>query len=227
MLASWPLTSGATRISVVRTTPTIDGGVSGRKSRYPPTPAAITTMPSAVMVADPRLAMQLPPLDEKRGNHRKHEVDSGKGPEAEPVMRHLPQAGAQLIDSDEALDGEVRGEYGARGKHGHGDRFARPRKAGHEELRKARAEEDERRSLGVLEPGTRRLAHEAGRENEDRRQREQLQGLAERGKAVDARQHDEVERERRQQDGQMRDAAAKHARERSAQTLRQRDHRQH
>jgi hypothetical protein len=37
------------------------------------------------------------PLDEKRGNHRKHEVDSGKGPEAAPVMRHLPQAGAQLI----------------------------------------------------------------------------------------------------------------------------------
>ena len=53
------------------------------------------------------------------------------------------------------------------------------------------AEEDERRRLRTLEPGARRLAHEAGRENEHRREREQLQRIAERGKAVDARQHDE------------------------------------
>src|SRR5262249_4766281 len=203
------------------------GPGAGHKKNGPRSAAATTMTPSATMRAGLRLGMRAPPLDEKRGNHRKHEVDSGKGPEAAPVMRHLPQAGAQLIDADEAVDGEVRGEYGARGKHGFGDRFARPGKAGQEELWKARAEEDERGSLGVLEPGTHRLAHEAGGQNEYRRQREQLQGLAERGKAVDARQHDEIERERRQKDGQMRDAAAKHARERSAQTLRQRDHGQH
>ena len=69
---------------------------------------------------------------------------------------------------------------------------------------------------GRLNQAPDRLAHEAGRENEHRREREQLQRLAERGKAVEARQHDEVERERRQIDGQMRDAAAEHARERAA-----------
>src|SRR5262245_52866429 len=134
--------------------------------------------PSATMRVGLRLGMRAPPLDEKRGNHRKHEVDSGKGPEAAPVMRHLPQAGAQLIDADEAVDGEVRGEYGARGKHGLGDRFARPGKAGQEELWKARAEEDERRRLRMLEPGAHGLTHKTGRENEDRRQREQLQWIA-------------------------------------------------
>ena len=39
MAASWPPTSGATRISVARTTPTIGGAGSGRHSKYPPTPA--------------------------------------------------------------------------------------------------------------------------------------------------------------------------------------------
>src|SRR5262245_64387278 len=178
MAASWPLTSGATRTSVVRTTPTIDGGGSGRKSRYPPTPAAITTTPSAIMCAGRRLAMRLPPPDEKRGNHREREVDHGKCPEAAPIARHFPQAGAQLIDAHDAVDREVRRKYGACGPHGPGDRFARPGKAGQEKLRKARAEKDERRRLRMLEPSTDRLAHEARRENEDRRQREQLQWIA-------------------------------------------------
>ena len=47
-------------------------------------------------------------------------------------------------------------------------------------------------------------------------------GLAERGEAVEARQHDEIERERRQIDRQVGDAAAEHARERAAGRLRQR-----
>ena len=54
-------------------------------------------------------------------------------------------------------------------------------------------------------------------------EREQLQRVAERGEAVEARQHDEIERERGQIDGQVRDAAAEHARERAAGALRQRD----
>src|SRR5262249_46382713 len=84
------------------------GPGAGRKRKGPRRPAATTMTPSATMRAGLRLGMRAPPLDEKRGNHRKHEVDSGKGPEAAPVMRHLPQAGAQLIDADEAVDGEVR-----------------------------------------------------------------------------------------------------------------------
>src|SRR5262245_32707571 len=173
MAASWPLTSGATRTSVVRTTPTTGGDGSVRQSRYPPRPAAIMTTPSAMMRAGLRLAMQLPPLDEERRKHREREVNHGKSPEAAPIARHLPQAGAQLIDAHDAVDREIRGKYGACGPHRPGDRFARPGKACHEKLRKARAEEDERRRLRMLEPGTHRLAHEAGRENEDRRQREQ------------------------------------------------------
>ena len=55
----------------------------------------------------------------------------------------------------------------------------------------------------------------------------QLQRVAEHGKAVEARQHEEVERERGQIDGQVRDAAAEHARERSAGGLRQGDDGQH
>src|SRR5215831_2755746 len=114
--------------------------------------------PSATMRVGLRLGMRAPPLDEKRGNYRKHEVDSGKGPEAAPIKRHFPQAGAQLIDAHHAVDREVRRKYGACGPHGPGDCLARPGKAGQEKLRKARAEEDERRRLRVLEPGTDRLA---------------------------------------------------------------------
>src|SRR5215475_1756062 len=196
MAASWPLTSGATRTSVVRTTPTTGGDGWERQSRYPPTPAAITTTPSAIMRVGRRLGMHAPPPDEKRGNHREREVDHGKCPEAAPIARHFPQAGAQLIDAHEAVDGEVRRKYGACGPHGPGDCLARPGKAGQEKLRKARTEEDERRRLRMLEPGTDCLAHEAGREDEDRRQREQLQRVAEGGKAVEVGQHDEVERKR-------------------------------
>ena len=46
-----------------------------------------------------------------------------------------------------------------------------------------------------------------------RAERKQLQRIAERREAIEARQHDEIERERRQIDGQVRDAAAEHARE--------------
>jgi hypothetical protein len=76
------------------------------------------------------------------------------------------------------------------------------------------------RGLRVLEPGARRLAHETGHEYEQRGEREQLQRMTEGGKPVEARQHDEIERERRQEDRQVRNAAAEHAREGSAGTLR-------
>src|SRR5262249_2743197 len=127
--------------------------------------------PSAIKPADLRLAVGLPPLDEKRGNHREREVDDGLSPQSAPVVRPLPEAGAELIDANHPVDGVIRREYVAASKHGFWDCFARPGKARQEELRKAGAEEDERRRLRMLEPSTHRLAHEAGRENEDRRQR--------------------------------------------------------
>src|SRR5215475_1630159 len=227
MAASWPPTSGATRTSVVRTTPTIGAAGSGRQRKYPLTPTTTRMTPNPTMRAGLRLAMYPSPSDEKRGNHRESEREEGQAPEAAPVVGHLLQAGAQLVDADNAVDREIRREYVAVGKDGIGDRFARPGEACHEKLRKARAEEDERRGLRVLEPGARGLAHEAGREKEDRPQREQLQGVTERGKAVEARQHDEVERKRGQIDGQVGDAAAEHACERPGDSLRQRADRQH
>src|SRR5262249_53785747 len=144
MAASWPATSGAMRISVVRTTPTMGGGACGRQRKYPPTPAATRITPSTTMRAGLRLGMRAPPLDEKRGNDRKHEVDRGQRPKATPIARHLPQARAQLIDAHQAVNGEIRREYVTRGKRGLGDRFARPGKTSQEELRKAGGEEDER-----------------------------------------------------------------------------------
>src|SRR5262249_20262386 len=117
--------------------------------------------PNPTMRASLRLAMNPSPSDDKRGHHREREIEDGQAPEAAPVVRHLPQAGAQLVDADDAVDRKIRREYVAVGKNGIGDRFARPGKACHEKLRKACAEENERRGLRVLEPGARRLTHEA------------------------------------------------------------------
>src|SRR5262245_34922035 len=191
MLASWPPTSGATRTSVVRTAPTM-ASVSGRQKTYPPTLAAAITRPSTTMPASLRLAMQASPPDHGRGNHREHEVDDGQDPEALPVVRDFPQARAQLVDAHDAIDGEIRREDIDGGKEGIGDCIERPGKTRQKQLRKRRAEEDEGRSLRALEPRAHRLGHEAGRKNEHRRQRQELQGIAEPGKAVGAGQHDEV-----------------------------------
>src|SRR5262245_15793945 len=203
MLASWRRPSGATRTSVVRTTPTM-ASVSGRQKTYPPALAAAIAKPSTTMPASLRLAMQASPPDHGRGNHREHEIDDGQDPEALPVVNDLPQARPQLFDAHDAIDGEIRREYEAHGKDGFGDCFARPGKTRQEQLRKRRAEEDEGRGLWSLEPRAYRLGHEAGRKNEHRRQRQELQRVAEPGKAVGAGQHDEVQRERGQIDGQMR-----------------------
>ena len=208
----------------MRTTPTIGGVGSARHSQYPP--AAATTNEAerddAYGLAPSHAAAPLR-LTRNGGHHREREIDDRQAPEPAPIARHLPEGGAQLIDADDAVDREIRREDIARGEHRLGDRFARPGETRQEELRQAGAEEDERRGLRVLEPGAGRLAHEARRQDEHRAEREQLQRLAERGKAVEARQHDEIERERRQIDGQVRDAASEHARERSAAGLRQRD----
>src|SRR5262249_61028520 len=114
----------------------------------------------------------------------------------------------------EAGDRESSGEPPPRREHRGGDRLARPGKAGQEELRQAGGKKDERRRLRVLEPGTSGLAHEARRQNEQRRERKYLQWTAERREAVEPRQHDQVERQRRKIDGEVRQAAAKHIRER-------------
>src|SRR5262245_10580223 len=209
MLASWPLTSGATRISVTRTTPTMGVSALEGHSAYPPAPAATSTMATAMMVAG-FLAMRLPPLDEECRDHGEREIDDRQSPQTTPVARHLPQAGTELVDAHYPVDREIRREDIADRLRPFGNRLARPGKSGQEKLWEAGGEEDQGRGFRILEPSARRLAHEARRQDEHRDQREQLQRVAERGKAVDARQHDEIERKRRQIDGQMRDSAAEH-----------------
>src|SRR5262245_18847134 len=125
-------------------------------------PATTRMRASTMMPGTARLAMRSPPLDERCGNHREREIDDGQAPQAAPVVHHLTKTCAQLADADDAVDGEIRREYVTRDKRRLRHCFARPGKARHEKLRKARAEKDERRGLRVFEPGAGRLAHETG-----------------------------------------------------------------
>src|SRR5215470_7407130 len=128
MDASWPPTSGATRTSVVRTTPMIGVASARRHRTYPTTPAATRVRPSAMPTAA-RLAMRSPPLDERCGNHRERKIDDGQAPQAAPVVHHLTKACAQLADADDAVDRKIRREYVTRSGHRRWDCFARPGKA--------------------------------------------------------------------------------------------------
>src|SRR5262249_50991876 len=116
-------------------------------------PATTRMRASTIMPGTARLAMRSPPLDERCGNHGEREIDDGQAPQAAPVVHHLTKACAQLADADDAVDGEIRRKYVTRDKRRLRHCFARPGKARHEKLRKARAEKDERRGLRVLEPG--------------------------------------------------------------------------
>src|SRR5262245_39933264 len=146
------------RTSVARTTPEIGGAGEGSNRRYPPTQAATKTTPSTRIR---RLAMGGSPLDQGHGHHCKREISDRKDPQSRPVTPDLPQARAQLVDTNEAVDREIRREDGPGGLNRFGDRLARPGEAGQEELRQAGAEENERRSFWTFEPGPNRLAHEA------------------------------------------------------------------
>src|SRR5258705_6518575 len=215
MTASWPPTSGAARISVARTTPTTDAVCPGGHRRYPPAPAAARRRPSTIIRGCRGLAIRVPPFDQTCGNDCEHEVADGEEPKASPGVRHVPKICAQLANADDAVDREIGRKDMPGGEHRPGDRFARPGEAGQEELGQTGGEEDQHRRVRARKPAAHRLAHEARRENEERREYEQLQRVAERREAVEARQHDQVERERGQVNGEVRDAAAQHARERS------------
>src|SRR3954465_13232085 len=95
------------RTSVARTTPDIGAAGSGRPRRYPPAQAAIRTIPSMRIR---RLATDMPPLDQSRRHHGKHEIGKRKDPQPTPVSRHLPQARTQLVDAHDSVDREIRGE---------------------------------------------------------------------------------------------------------------------
>src|ERR1700722_18546612 len=92
-----------------------------------------------------RLAMGSPWPHQKCGDDREREIDRGQRPQTAPIVKYLPQRGAQLIDANDAVDGEVRWEDVTQGLHRFWYRLARPRETGQEELRQAGAEEDQGR----------------------------------------------------------------------------------
>src|SRR5882757_10528628 len=139
------------RTSVVRTTPEIGAAGAGRNRTYPPAHAATTMTPSAMIQ---RLAMGLPPLDQRRRHHGKREIDECQDPQPAPVAHHLPQARTQLADAHHAVDREIRGKDVPDLLHRLGYSLERPGEPRQEELRQAGAEEDQRRRLRTLEPCT-------------------------------------------------------------------------
>src|ERR1700676_1286568 len=157
------------------------------------------------------LRMSLSSLDGKRRDHGEREIGQGQTPQSEPVMCDLPDAGTELVDAHETVNRGVGGEHPTQRDGGVGDSFARPCEAGGEELREAGCKDEEGRVFRPCEPGPDGLSHEARRQQKDGRECEDLWKMAERRKAVDPRQYDEVKRERWKVDGQMGDAAAEHA----------------
>src|SRR6516225_8072399 len=114
MLVSWPLTSGATRISVTRTTPTMGAATLERHTRYPPAPAATKTRATAIMVTG-LLAMRLSPLDEECGYHCEREIDDRQNPQTAPVARYAPHDSAKLAYAHDSINCETSREYVIRG----------------------------------------------------------------------------------------------------------------
>src|SRR6202023_595859 len=133
----------------------------------------MSTSAIATMATRLALRMSLSSIDGKRRDHGEREIGQGQTPQSEPIMRDLPDAGTQLVDAHEAINREVGGE----------------------ELRQAGCKEEEGRVFGPRETGPDGLPHEAGRQQKDGREREELWKMAERRKAVDAWQHDQIERE--------------------------------
>src|SRR5215468_9547544 len=107
MAASCPPTSGASRISVARTTPTTDAACPGGHRRYPPAPAAARRGPSAMIRGCPALAICVPPFGQMRRNDCEHEVADGEEPEASPGVRYVPDIRPQLVDADDAVDRQI------------------------------------------------------------------------------------------------------------------------
>ena len=101
-----------------------------------------------------------------------------------------------------------------------GDRLARPGEAGKKNCGRLVPRKMSVGVSGRLNQAPTAWPMKLVARNEHRCEREQLQRVAERRKAVDARQHDKIERERRQIERQVGDAAAEHVRERAARRLR-------
>src|SRR5258708_35413027 len=146
---SWPFTSGSTLTSVARTTPTIVAADHERRAEVISTPGTST---SAIATMAVRLALCMSPssLHGKRRDHGEREIGQRQTPQSEPIMRDLPDAGAQLVDTHEAIYRDVGGENPTQRDGRVGDCFARPCEAGGGKMRQAGCKKEEG---GVLRPG--------------------------------------------------------------------------
>src|SRR5690242_14454873 len=103
------------------------------------------------------------------------------------MLCHLRKTRTQLIDADDAVDCKIDWKDMTDGERRRRNRLARPGKAREKKLRQAGREDDERRCLRPLEPGAKRLSHEACRKKKHRPDREQLQRIAKRREPIDTR----------------------------------------
>src|SRR6202049_527245 len=134
----------------------------------------MSTSAIATMAARLVLRMSLSSLDGKRRDHSEREIGQGQTPQSEPIMRDLPDAGTQLIDAHDAINGGVGGENPTQRDARLRDCFVRPCEAGGEKLRQAGCQEEEGCVFRPCEPGPDGLPHEAGRQQKDGREREDL-----------------------------------------------------
>src|SRR5258707_5224866 len=94
------------------------------------------------MAACLALRMSLSSLDGKRRDHGEREIGERQTPQSEPIMRDLPDAGAELVDAYEAVNRGVGGEKPAERNGGVRDCLARPGEAGGEEMGQAGCKEE-------------------------------------------------------------------------------------
>src|SRR5262245_7778067 len=156
MEASWPVTSGSTRTSVVRTTPMIGGPGSAPCATQTAAPATRTS-PTAMRPIRLGLGMDLPPFHGISRDDRQREIDQSEAPESDPVAGDLPDVSAQLVGADQYIDGEIRREHAPQRSGCGRERFARPGESGRKELRQAGREQDDGRVFRTREPGPHRL----------------------------------------------------------------------
>src|SRR5215831_12136325 len=77
-----------------------------------------------------------------RCDQRKAEIDSAQHPQIEPIGPHLAQAGAHLIDADEAVDRRFTRKHPAHRVEERRDHLARPGNADEKKLQQYRHREN-------------------------------------------------------------------------------------
>src|SRR3984885_5231419 len=146
------------------------------------------------------MRMLLSSLDGECRDYGEREIGQGQAPQTEPIVPDFPDVGAQLVDANQAINREIRGENPTQRDGRVGDGLARPCEAGGEKLGQAGCEKKQGRVLRPREKRADGLTHKAGRKQKDRSEGEELWNMPEGRKAVETRQPDQIDRYRRKVD---------------------------